>query len=426
MKTKKTQFTVSFAAGIAGRNPFSIAWRQSAVSLCVLIAVLAGWRVTAQDATVTVRKTAAEANPTLCLASFQGPSEIQVKLLETLRRCDWFTVVQEPARAAYVLQAVYESGAKPALKMQVNAGPQPVTSFRVEAAPGGADRVIYRAVDTLIAALFRNPGPCDSRLAFTVSNGRQREVFSCNFDGTDFRQVTYNGSISTEPSWGPGGRSLVYTMYNGSRTNIVLVDMAQGRQRRLTAFPGLNSGAAIAPDGQRLSLTLSKDNRVDLYTLALGGRDAVQLTRDVAVESSPCWSPDGRTICYVSDREGRPRLYLISAAGGSSRRLVTDSAECVSPDWSPVSNQICFSTREDGRYVLGVTEADGSGQRRLINPGPGDWEAPAWAPDGRHVVCTRTLGRQKQLYMVDMIHGTALPVTKPASVSLPSWSAALK
>lgn len=404
------------------RNSFVT--RSVKLALILWLAAVLTPAVLAQSGTsLTVRKTAGDANPTLALASVTAPAAIRELLLETLRRCDWFTVVPDAGRAAYLLSASYDA-AGPAISVRVTRDARTVAAFRMANATGEDQNwLIYRAVDTIIESIFGNPGPCASRIAFTVGNRSQREIFTCNFDGSNPRQLTRNRSISTEPSWGPRANSLVYTLYSGSQTNIVMIDLAQNRQRRLTAFPGLNSGAALSPNGTRMALCLSRDHQVELYLMELPGKSLQRLTRNSAVESSPCWSPDGRSICFVSDHQGRPRLYIMSATGGAALPLLQSGAETVSPDWSAVSNQICFSTREHGQYVIGVVDMNKAGrERRLISAGPGDWEAPSWAPDGRHLVCSRTTGGQTALYMLDTWHGTALPITKPAKVSLPSWS----
>jgi TolB protein len=217
----------------------------------------------------------------------------------------------------------------------------------------------------------------------------------------------------------------VYTLYQSNATSVVLADMASNRQKRLSRFPGLNSGAALSPDGKWAAVTLSKDRRVDLFTISSEtGQAARQVTNDLAAESSPCWSPGGNQICYVSDRGGKPQLYLVSAGGGSSSRLLRESEETVSPDWSPVSNKVCFAVRQGGEYAVGVVGmAGGSRERKVVTNAAGSWESPSWAPDGRHVVCSRRNGSRRELCMVDTWHGTFRAITQGANHSLPSWSA---
>ncbi len=392
-------------------------------SVLLIAALLTG--SLALQAQVDVVKRLGEANPTLVLTSFEGSDAVRKKLVDALNRCDWFTVQSSGRDPDFTVAARHVAGAPESLELQVVTRQRATFGLRAAAGTGGTDEMVFRAVDELLRKAFGVPGLCNSRLAFAVAgSGNLKEVYTCRFDGSDSRRLTHNGSISTEPSWGPGNRQLVYTLYQNNATSVVLVDVASSRQKRLCRFPGLNAGADFSPDGQWAAMTLSKDRRVDLFVVsAQTGQVARQLTSDLSAESSPCWSPRGDQLCFVSDRGGRPQLHLISAQGGSATRLLRESEEAVSPDWSPVSNSICFSTRLGGQYAIAVVDMkDGSRARKVVTNAAGNWESPAWAPDGRHVVCARRLQKGRELYMVDTWHGRLIPITRGGDHSLPSWS----
>ncbi len=386
--------------------------------LGVVFLAACGWACAAE--TVVVTK-GVPANPGIFLADFKGPEGVRAHLLSTLGRCDWFTVRPSIEGAAYLLEGTYAAGTPAGLELVAKFGEATVAQVRVSA--GDNERLVFRAIDALISKLFDVPGLCASRLAFTVASAGRREVFLCNVDGSGATQLTRNGTFSTEPAWGPGARNLVHTVYGRDRTAVMEVDLNSRRQRLLSSFPGLNSGADVSPDGGRVAVCLSKDGRVDLYVMRSADKGLRRLTNDVAVESSPAWSPDGRSLCYVSDSAGKPQLYVVSAGGGRPSRLLNEVSECVSPDWSGVSNKICFATRQAGQYRIAVVDmADRGSGKTVVETEPGDWESPCWAPDGRHVVCTRSSGRQSQLVMVDTLSGRALPITASGDVSLPTWS----
>lgn len=389
----------------------------SRVAAAVLVLTALSGAVSAQ---VTVRKSATNGNPGLCLVDYQGPASGQQRLLKVIAQSDWFTVQSTSAGALYRLKARYSPGSID-LELATGAG----AAVRVHQSSTTPEGAIYKGVDALIQKVFNTPGPCASTIAFVNGTGGRKEIFTCLFDGTGGRQVTTNQTISTEPSWGPRGTSLVYTLYQGCFTDVVLADLVNHRQRRISEFPGLNASADLSPDGGWVALCLSRDRMVDLYVMRLQDRALRRLTRDASVESSPCWSPDGRTICFVSDRAGRPNLYLISAAGGTPRRLLNTTAETVSPAWSHVSNKICFATRGfGGEYALGMVDYGKGGRAMQPVITNGRWEAPSWAPDGRHVVAARKGGSVRDLCIVDTWFGTVLSVTRPGNYSLPSWSPA--
>ncbi len=373
-------------------------------------------------AQIVVRKTAGTGNPTLTLDHFDGPRDARQALLRALRFADWFQVVPAPGPARYHLR-LKTVGTPPrtaVVDLRLEDG-APAAAFRVQSST--PNRLMFHAVDGIIRNVFHAPGLCASRIAFAAGDGRVKEIFTCDFDGADIRQLTHNGTISTEPSWGPGAATMVYTLYGVSTTDVILLDLVNRRQRRLSQFPGLNSGADISPDGRWAALCLSRGGAVDLYLLGITSGTLRRLTHDAAVDASPCWGPDARRICFVSDRAGRPHLYVIPAAGGRPVRVTRNIGETVSPDWSAVSNHLVFSLRRGGRYLIGTVDmGDPARAIRIATQAPGDWEAPSWAPDGRHVVCTRTQGGRRQLVILDTWYGGFHAITAPGSCTLPSWS----
>lgn len=391
--------------------------------LILAVLVLAVGTVRSQ---IVIRKTAEDENPPLHIRSFSGPGAVETMLKETLRRCDWFRVVGRPSEDGFVLDARYLPGNPAGLEVRVSRGGQVVASFREGVGAKGDRRAVYSAVDRVVEKVFSNPGPCQSRLAFVMAGQGRKEVFTCNFDGSEMKRLTHNRSISTEPSWSRDGRQMVYTLYRGKTTQIIQIDVAGGRQRRIAGFPGLNAGAALSPDGTSVALCLSRDKKVDLYVMRIEDGKPRRLTSDIAVESSPTWSPDGRRICYVSDRAGgRPQLYLVGARGGKAARLLNDLDEAVSPDWSSVSNRICFATRRGGQYVIAVVDmAEADLKKQIVTSIAGDFEAPSWSPDGRHLVCSHSVRGGRELCMVDAWTGRIIKVTEPGPVSLPSWGRA--
>ena len=370
---------------------------------------------------ITISKDAKHENPRLFVNHVAGSAAVEKKLRETLLRCGWFDVVNQASTSGYVLDGQQAGGQ---LGLRVTKGGVAVASVQMTASDADVNTMVYAAVDALIEKLFKTPGPCLSRIAFAMESDGKKEVVTCNFDGSDIKRLTHNGSISTEPDWGATTDSLVYTLYgSGGGTRVMQVDMKRGRQRVIAAFPGLNAGAALSPDGAFVALCLSRDQQIDLYVMRIADGKLRRLTRDRSVESSPTWSPDGKRLCYVSDRAGgRPQLYLIPAGGGRPERVFADYDEAVSPDWSPVSNKICFATRMGGQYVIAVVDMNSNvREKTIISKGPGDFEAPSWGGDGRHLVCTQTMRGGRRIMMLDTWTFRAVAVTEASRISLPSW-----
>ncbi len=390
------------------------------LSILCLASLATGLRA---QTTGSVTKTV-QGNPTLGITSFSGDASARGILETMLVRCDWFQVVKDSsADRAQARLDVTASGNAYLVQARISGAQERIV--RVNASGSDWHDAAAKAVDSLLAELFGVPALCTRPIAYVMTDaGGKKEVFTIRVDGSGQKRLTHNNALSTEPAWGHSG-ALVYTLNQNNALKIVLVDLKNNRQRTISSSRGLNASAALSRDGRYVALPLSLGKQVDLYLLDLKEGRRTRLTQDRDVESSPAFSPDGAQICFVSDRTGRPQLYLISTSGGDARRLTKGASECVSPDWSPKSNKLCYSTRVNGQYVVAVMDpSNPQGGHEIVTDAAGNWEAPSWAPDGRHIVCTRSTGGKQDLYMVDTLFHTFQPLTKGARLSLPAWAPA--
>ncbi len=247
---------------------------------------------------------------------------------------------------------------------------------------GPARTAAHQFADDIVFALTKQHGIAGGKIAFIGTRTGHKEVYTCDTDGGNLRQLTNDGNISVGPALSPDGRRLAYTGYKSGYADVYVINLASGNRDRVVKFPGTNTGAAFSPDGSRLALSCSKDGNPELYTVGAGGGDGRRLTRTPGVESSPTWSPDGGEIIYVSDAGGQPQLYRIGADGGSGRRLSAGFGYCTEPNWSPDGKRLAFNVREGGGFSVAVLDLDGGGARVVAS----DAGRPAWGADSRHIL----------------------------------------
>ena len=290
---------------------------------------------------------------------------------------------------------------------------------------GGASdarRLAHRVADAIVKAVTGRNGMASARLVMVGTRSGRKELYVADSDGQGLMQVTRDKSISVAPKWGPNNQ-IVYTSYLKGYPDVYLVDIVSGGRDRISSYAGLNTGADISPDGRDVVLILSKDGNPELYikNLRTGKLTRVTNTRGAA-EASPSWSPDGNRIVYVSDSSGRPNLYVVSRQGRRGKRITSRGVENVAPDWG-VENKIVYCTRQDGRYRIAVIDPSTGGSNIVSPPGLADYEDPSWAPDGRHVACTRTLDHKAQVYILDTDGDKPVALTNyRGDWYSPSWS----
>ena len=275
-------------------------------------------------------------------------------------------------------------------------------SKQYTAESGGARRLAHRVADEILAAIGRK-GMFAGKIAMIGTHSGAKELYVCDMDGGNMAQITSDKNICLAPRWSPGGNQITYTAYLKRYPDVYLIDLGARSRRVIASYAGMNSGGAISPDGQTVALILSQDCNQALYVRALNGGVPVRLTDTPrAAMASPCWSPDGNKIVYVSDQAStaHPQLYVISRSGGAAHRLTSRGSQNVSPCWG--ANGLIAYASLQGRFQICVLDPN-TLDSKMITPGDADYEDPSWAPDGRHIVCSRTAGYRSRIYLLDTL-----------------------
>ncbi len=373
--------------------------------------------------TVVVRKFAEVKNPSIFFKGIQGNQDFSNRFASDLKNCGWFEPSNSPSSDYSVEGSVSGSTANIVVRDPSGAAK---LSFSVPLQEGRAVRAADMAVDHMLKKIF-DVQICNSKIAFSAETGRGvKEIYYCDFDGSNLVKATSNGTLSVEADWYCGKASIIYTMYSKMQTYIVEYNTLTRRSRSLLQLPGLNSCASISPNGKFMAMILSKDRQVELYVKEVETAGMRRLTTGKSVEASPCWSPDGSRICYVSDSSGRPSLYVIPAGGGSPTRLPTSGTEAATPSWSK-DNKIAYSAKMGRNYTIALLDLSGKEPNGILVDAAGDWENPSWAPDNRHIVCSRTLGGKSSLFVIDsQSRKMRQLVNSGSNMSFPAWSQLFK
>ncbi len=351
----------------------------------------------------------------------QSSGILEKTLRNDLERWGWFKIVDEGASIQLSGQCVEENGAS-RVTCTVGGSSRRYLKETFRGKAEDADELAHKIADRIVEAVKGVPGIASTRIAMVGLRGGKKDLYMCNSDGSGFVQLTRDGAVCVAPSWSPDGKTVAYTSFHGGFPDIYLIDLLSHKRKKLMSYPGLNLGASISPNGRFLAAVLSKDGNPELYLMEMASRRLRRLTRTAnAVETSPSWSPDGKKIVFVSDESGLPQVYIASASGRRKRRLTRRGSQNVAPDWGP-GDQIAYSSKRGRHYHICIKNPE-NGKSKVLTAGNADHENPSWAPDGRHIVYTRTVGYRSNLYILDTMGGTPLRLTRfKGDWHSPTWS----
>jgi TolB protein len=286
-----------------------------------------------------------------------------------------------------------------------------------------ARRIGHTYADEVVACFTGTPGIALTSIAFASNRTGHKEIFLMDYDGLDQRPLSGHQSISMAPAWSPPGDGLAYVSYFTGHPSIYWVELANGEKRPIVEDGLHNFTPTFSPDGQWVAFTRSLRGNAEIFKVNRRGGEPVQLTNNAKIDANPAWSPNGREIAFTSDRAGTPQIYIMDADGGNVRRVSRDGLSNDGAAWHPEGSRIAYAHRREGgqRFDIAVTDL-ATEETRLLTSAPGSNEAPAFSPDGRHIVFESTRDGSSQIWVIDVDGGNLRRLTAQGESFAPAWS----
>ncbi len=287
-----------------------------------------------------------------------------------------------------------------------------------------ARRLAHQLADEIVVRLGGGvPGIFSTKIVFISNRSGSKEVWSCDYDGANAKQLTQLRSISIAPKWSPDSQRVAFSAKVGNGWEVQIYSM---ETRKLLAFPhyrGLNTTPAWAPDGNQIVFCSSMSGDPELYLVDWNGAHLKRITYVRGVDISPAFNPKtGGQIAFVSDRGGSPQIYVMDRDGANVQHAAGGEGYVVDPAWSPNGQLLAFSWRRpNGNYDIYVMDVATKEARQLTRDA-GRNEHPSWAPDGRHIVFQSNRTGSWQLWTM-LADGTQpRQITQVGANESPNWS----
>ena len=275
-----------------------------------------------------------------------------------------------------------------------------------------------------------------SKIFFVSDRSGAKEIWTMDYDGSNQKQLTRYGSISTQPAASPDGKLFAFSTYpvqtrDGHRyegnPQIMIHSVDTGR--RLTFVNPVSSVVEtpeFTPDGQHMLFSTALENGPPQICIAnINGGNLQRISRNRFIEVSPKVNPkNGNEILFISGRSGHQQLWRMNLDGSGAEMLTTGEGDVANPSWGPGGQFIAFAwTRgyEPGNFNIFIMDA-AKRQPIQLTKAMGRNENPWWAPDGVHLVFSSKQGRSTQLYTM-LADGTHIQqITTQGNNLQPVWS----
>lgn len=311
-------------------------------------------------------------------------------------------------------------------------------------------RQIHKLADTLYKALTGKQGVATTKILYTVTlpnldptfkSKKMSEVWECDFDGANARQVTHDNRFCVTPCYLPPKKGFApgtffYVSYQIGQPKIYIGSLKDGVSERLTSLRG--NQLMPCANYQRNSVAFISDiqGNPDLFIIEYNPEDgSIGQPRQLFAtpngsQGTPCFSPDGKKIAFVSNKDGNPRIYMMDIAKEGTlaknmnpRLLSKRSKESTSPSWSPDGTKIAYSAMTSGVRQIWVYDI-ALQEETQVTSGSSHKENPSWASDSLHLVFNSCSGDETggELYIINLNQNESVKITSGSGEKrFPNW-----
>jgi dipeptidyl aminopeptidase/acylaminoacyl peptidase len=226
--------------------------------------------------------------------------------------------------------------------------------------------------------------PDASRVAYSLSRANRdldrstSQIFLCDIDGSQPRQLTRVGDRNREPRWSPDGRWLAFVSdrLEGQSGLFVMPIDSPGEAREISRHRPSIGHLAWSPDGRLIAYTVAFDPE-NPDEQPHTGAPKVRVTR---------------RLDYKQDNRGwlndmRQQVFVVDVASGERRRLTSEPDDLWYPQWAPDGRSLAARvTTNNGIFSqLAVIDVERGAVER-IGPEHGTVGVWAWSPDGQRIL----------------------------------------
>ena len=282
-------------------------------------------------------------------------------------------------------------------------------------------KIVRRFCSEVIFSLTGDKGIFNSEIIFVSTSSGSKEIYTCEFDGYNQRQITNLKSITLSPAWSSDGKWISYTSYVKGKPDLYIKHL-QEKRGAVVAKQGINISPAWFPGKFSLAATLSFSGDPEIYLLTGTGKIIKRLTNKRGIDLSPSFSPDGKHMAFVSKRSGTPQIYIKNLSSGLTKRLTFQGRYNTQPSWSPQGDKLAYTAMSGGVSNIFVIGIDGHEPVQLTQ-NERDNESPSWSPDGNLIVFSSTREGPSRIYVMTA-YGTDQRrlLSLPGNQTDPEWS----
>ena len=250
------------------------------------------------------------------------------------------------------------------------------------ASDGGApvERTIFESTRSVLSPQW---SPDGKQIAFYSDRSGSTEIWKCNSDGSNAKQLTFGGSFTTHPRWSPDGKTIAFDSVSGGKGHLHLIGSDGGPDRQITNGDFDDYLPAWNNDGTKLYCTSRRSGTSQIWTVSISGSAATQVT--FLGGFFPAVSTDDY-LYYV--RAPGDRSLLRMRVGGGAEETVLEAALGDSAWWALAAGGIFYIDRYAAlRYFDVASRRSSAVLKQFQHEALRRFSTIGVSGDGRAVLC---------------------------------------
>jgi TolB protein len=267
--------------------------------------------------------------------------------------------------------------------------------------------------------------PDGNQIAFVYNQRGKFDIFVCDVDGKNLRQLTNQSGAHGQPTWSPDSRQVAFIkVHLDGHTGISVVSVEGGPVIDLIKTKAGISYPSWSPDGSQIAFSVAANAGSDIWVIRSDGANPTNLTATPKLgESQPTWSPDGRKLAFVQYESSAANLRVMDMATRAITKVTDDAFQNTFPTWAPDGSSLVFqSTLGHGvRTDIHRVPANG-GISENLTANPAEDQDQAISQNGDKIVFTSFLSGEGQIYWMNIKTRDLNRVSQGKAMAYaPSW-----
>ena len=235
----------------------------------------------------------------------------------------------------------------------------------------------------------------DGKIVYVTQSGENIDVWSMNSDGSDERQITFDGEPKSSPAVSPDGHYVVFAGTRSTVSNLWRVDIDGSNPKLLLPTNTPAFFPIVSPDSSSVVFNSAHSGNLVLWKVGIDGGEPKQLTDTTSL--FPALSPDGKWVAFFARApaaDGKPRIEIVPSKGGPATKSFDVSPAFVPEShpvlrWTPDGTALTYVDESNGADNIWSQSVNGGIRKPLTNFKSDSISSFDWSRDGKRLVISR-------------------------------------